>query len=83
MTVIRAAHYAETEKKLMANPIVKKLAEELPESVLKEAHVNGEPTFNFMMAANTEFHRRGGTENGHIGAVAAAILALRGITEVK
>ena len=36
----------------------------------------GVPRHEFMLAANDEYRKRGGTDSGHIGAIAIAILAL-------
>lgn len=75
MTVIRSADYDETEKRLAQDPIVIDMAGGLA-GVKREdmVHANGTPRFEFMLGANTEYRDRGGTDGGHIGAVAHALL---------
>jgi hypothetical protein len=74
---IRAAHYGETERQLMNDHIVIAMAHGLA-GVPREqiVHDNGQPRFEFMQAANREYESRGGTNGGHIGAVANAIVSL-------
>lgn len=79
MTVIKAAHYAETEKRLTQDPIVIAMAEELRDAVPRTEMVHPGPPgdtlrFEFMQAANKEYRKRGGTDGGHIGAVGRAII---------
>ena len=78
MATIRAAHYDETEARLMKDPIVIQLASELPWNELKErfTHESGEPNFDFMMRTNEEYRNRGGKDGGHIGAIATSIINL-------
>ncbi|AIT13403.1 hypothetical protein PBI_EQUEMIOH13_87 [Mycobacterium phage Equemioh13] len=86
MTVIRAAHYAENEALLQNDPIVLAMANEIASDPNRGkvingfTHDDGSARFEFMQMANGEYRRRGGTANEHIGAVAAAILALLGAT---
>jgi hypothetical protein len=78
MAVIRAAHYGETEARLMEDPIVIAMAMGLADVPRKElAHDGGEtPRFEFTQSANAEYRARGGQDGGHIGAVSAALLKL-------
>ena len=78
MATLRAAHYGETEARLMEDPIVIELASEIPWNELNERFLNDdmEPNFEFMMRANDAYASRGGTDGGHIGAVASAVVAL-------
>ena len=78
MACIKAAHYDETEQRLAQDPIVRELASEIPWSILNERFTNdeGEPTSDFMMRANEAYRYRGGTDGGHIGAIASAILLI-------
>lgn len=75
MTVIKAAHYDETEKRLAQDSIVIAMAKGLA-GVKREdlVHANGTPRFEFMLSANKEYRERGGTDGGHIGAIAHALL---------
>jgi hypothetical protein len=83
MSVIESADYEETRQRLMLDPIVMDMAEGL-RGVPKEQLVHNEdpddprptPRFEFMMAANTEYKNRGGTDGGHIGAIAEVLLRL-------
>lgn len=76
-SVIRAAHYDETVKALVADPIVIDMAGGLAGVPVSElAHDGGTPRFEFMQAANAEYKSRGGEGGGHIGAVAEALLKL-------
>lgn len=79
MTVIKAAHYVETETRLQRDPIVLALTVDLyhaPEHVMEGfVHEDGSPNFRFMQVVNAEYRKRGGTDGGHIGAIANAILA--------
>jgi len=79
MSVIRSKDYDETEQRLTVDPIVIAMALGLtgaPRASL--THDDGTPRFEFMTAANREYRTRGGTDGGHIGAVAAALLTLVG-----
>ena len=75
MTVIRAAHYGETEARLANDPIVIAMAAGLS-GVSRDqmCHDDGTPRHEFMGAANREYRSRGGKDGGHIGAVAHALL---------
>lgn len=81
MATIRAAHYDDDEKRLSEDPIVKQMAAELPNDGFlgRYLHESGEPTFNFMLTANKEYRKRGGTDGAHIGCIAHAILMIKGI----
>ncbi|AYD87113.1 hypothetical protein SEA_NICOLETERA_86 [Mycobacterium phage NicoleTera] len=88
MTVIKAAHYGETEARLQRDPIVVAMSVEMtgaPDKIKASwTHDDGkQPTFEFMQMANGEYRRRGGTDGGHIGAVAHALLANLAILEGK
>lgn len=75
-----AQHYEETRQRLMSDPTVRDMVEGL-RSVPRDqlAHPNGTPRFEFMQAANREYHKRTGQSAGaHIGGVAEAILRLLG-----
>ena len=78
MAVIQAAHYGETEARLLEDPIVIELASEIPWNELNDRFLNNdmEPNFDFMMRANQAYSDRGGKDGGHIGAIANAIVAL-------
>jgi hypothetical protein len=88
MAMIRAKEYGETEERLTKDPIVIEMAHGLAdtprEQLVHEADEDGEqPRFEFMMAANKEYRERGGTDGGHIGAVATALLKVLDSGEVK
>lgn len=75
--VIQAAHYGETEARLMEDPIVLAMAQGLADVPRKDlAHDDGGARFEFMQRANAEYRERGGKDGGHIGAVANALLKL-------
>ena len=84
MAVIKAAHYGETEARLTQDPIVIAMAKGLADVprgqlVHERAVIGGNevtPRFEFMQSANAEYRQRGGTDGGHIGAVAHALLNL-------
>ena len=74
-TVIRSAEYGAAERRLMEDPIVVAMALEIPDHY-KDRWYGG---IEFSTAANNEYRRRGGTaDTHHIGAVKAAIIALKG-----
>lgn len=74
MGAIRASHYGETEKRLASDPIIIAMAKGLAGVPREEMfHENGTARHEFMMAANREYRSRGGTDGGHIGAVANAL----------
>jgi hypothetical protein len=87
--VIESGDYERNRKSLMKEQIVIDMANDISNYAYKDGkqvkvgptgdtltHISGEPTFEFMMSANTEYHRRGGHNNESIGAVANAILRL-------
>lgn len=77
MTAIRSADYAEREAQLAQDPIVLAMAAGLAQEDREQlAHDSGTPRHEFMGAANREYYERGGTNVGHLGAVAAALLAV-------
>ncbi len=83
MTTVGAKHYREAERWLGQHPIVLAMAEgvrEMPPEKLMSK--DGTPLFEFMLAANEEFDKRGGKPEGHrmhIGAVASAVLTILGL----
>lgn len=78
-TVIRAAHYGETEDRLTNDPIVQRMARDLhgigvrPEEIAWE---DGEGTVRheWSLRINSGYRQLGGTDGGHIGAVPTAVL---------
>jgi hypothetical protein len=79
MAVLEAPHFEETRKRLMADPIVIAMAEELPAEIIKDAcHDSGSPRSDFMLASLREYEKRAGHgAESHIGGVAEAIIRLR------
>lgn len=80
-TCIRAKHYGETEKAYSEDPIVIQMANELPDGFIDEEflHEDGSPNSKLMGLANSEYANRGGKPHGHIGAIAHAILIIKGL----
>jgi hypothetical protein len=83
MAVLEGPEYGETRKRLMADPVVVAMAEELrragPRARDAMVHEDGSPNWNFMMRANDEYAKRTGHgAEAHIGGVAEAILLLLG-----
>jgi hypothetical protein len=81
---IEATHYEETRLAFMADPIVQAMAEELPDAFLYGGDMlsaDGTPRFEFMQMANGAYRRKGGALSGHIGAVAEAIVRLKGTND--
>lgn len=86
MSVIESADYEQTRQRLMQDPIVIAMADEIKANTRfnrsKLTHNDDPsdprptPTFTFMMSANHEYQKRGGTDGGHIGAIAEVILRL-------
>lgn len=82
MAMLRSKDYGETEARLAADPIVIAMAKGLanvPRSELVHdtsdvTDTDVTPRFEFMQRANAEYRERGGTDGGHIGAVAHALL---------
>lgn len=67
-TVIRSQMYDDVVRQLTYCPVLNAMAESLPPGTQMES-------WEFMMAANREYARRGGpVQNRHIGAVAEALL---------
>ncbi|EKF22979.1 hypothetical protein C731_2982 [Mycolicibacterium hassiacum DSM 44199] len=85
MTVIQDSSYNEVETRLQRDLIVVAMSIEMlqaPADVRKAwTHDDGGPTFEFMQMANREYRRRGGTDGGHIGAIANALLKNLAILE--
>ncbi|QGJ97359.1 hypothetical protein PBI_ISCA_79 [Mycobacterium phage Isca] len=85
MTAIESKEYEQTRVRLQADPIVADLSVELffaPDEIKASlVHEDGSPTFEFMQRANAEYARRGGTDGGHIGGIAEAIL--RNVAELN
>ena len=81
MATIKAKHYGVDEARLAEDPIVVAMAAEIPRDGFRGRylHDNGQPTFQFMMLANGEYRKRGGTDGAHIGCIAHAILNIKGI----
>jgi hypothetical protein len=74
---IEDEHYGETRRALMADPIIRDMAEGVRHMATWDlAHADGAPRFEFMNGALREYKRRGGTIPTHIGGPAEAILAL-------
>lgn len=85
MPTIESGDYEATRQRLMKDPLVQDMAQELMEVPLSELTHNADPndprptpTFGFMMACNSEYDRRKPDSTGalHIGAVAEVILRL-------
>jgi hypothetical protein len=82
MSTIRSKDYDETENRLAKDPIVIAMAEEIKVDIkMGRAQMvqflhdeSAQPRFEFMMACNDEYKSRGGTDGGHIGAIATAVL---------
>lgn len=78
--VIESPTYAATRQRLAADPIVKTMAAELAAGIRaghttrQLFHDDGSPRFELMQRTNAEYARRGGTGQGHIGAIAEAIV---------
>lgn len=82
--VLESPEYAATRARLTEDPIVQAMAAELYAGV-RAGHVtsaqlfhddDGSPRFELMQRTNTEYARRGGTGQGHIGAIAEAIVLI-------
>jgi hypothetical protein len=76
VSVIEADHYRREVVALENDPIIRAMAEEMPEGLNTPdiTHDDGSPNFNFMMAASHEYNARGGTQASSIGGPAKAIL---------
>jgi len=68
--VIKAEHYAETVKKLKADPIIQEMAASVPDKF-------DVTSWDFMIRSLEEYQKRGGTIETHIGGPAEAIEALK------
>jgi hypothetical protein len=80
--VIESNDYENTRQRLMKDPIVIAMADDVSNyDISKLTHEGGNPNFEFMMKANEEYRRRGGTDGGHLGAIAEAVLRLATCTE--
>jgi hypothetical protein len=76
---IEAAHYRETIARLEADPIIKKMAKELlatGETVDSVSNGIENPSWEFMMACQREYKKRGGAISHHLGGPARAVLNL-------
>jgi hypothetical protein len=87
-TVIRSKDYDIIEERLAQDPIVIAMAHglaDVPRKELVSVDSDGDevPRFEFMMSANKEYRERGGSDGGHIGAVAHALLRVLDSGEVK
>jgi hypothetical protein len=83
MSVIESEDYEQIRQRLMKDPIIIDMAGGLKGVPMSELIHNADaddprptPRFEFMMAANKEYRSRGGTDGGHVGAVAEALLRL-------
>jgi hypothetical protein len=89
MSIIESADYEETRQRLIKDPVVIEMASELrlaisTNQVDKATLVHNEdpddprptPRFEFMQASNAEYRTRGGTDGGHLGGIAEALLRL-------
>lgn len=86
MTVIESGDYEETRQRLVQDPLIIAMAEQIKadKNFDQSKLVHNEdpddprptPTFQFMMSTNMEYQKRGGADGGHIGGVAEAILRL-------
>lgn len=66
-------------KRLKSDPIVQQLTHDVRQSgdpISAFAHDNGTPRNEFMHASNQRYRELGGTDGGHLGAIANAVLAL-------
>lgn len=78
--VLESDDYRKTREALMADPIIRVMAQELPADWRLRFTYGGtadRPNYNFMAAALETYKERGGTINTHIGGPAEAIIALR------
>lgn len=81
--VIESPEYEATRQRLVDDPIVQALADELTAGIAEGhtsksalVHDDGAPRFEMMQRCNAEYARRGGVAGGHIGAVAEAIIRI-------
>jgi hypothetical protein len=74
---IEASHYSEDRDAMRADPIVQRMAEEVPDADRSRfLDSEGHPNWQFMSRANATYSMRGGKVGGHIGCVAEAIVEL-------
>ena len=71
MPILEASHYGEEEKRLKDDPIIQKMAAEVPDDLDLE-------TWDFIHNALQEYHKRGGKLAKSIGGPSRAIKALKG-----
>lgn len=83
MTAIESEDYEVIRQRLVKDPIVIAMAKGLANVDKHELVHNDDPNdprptprFEFMMASNKEYRKRGGKDGGHIGAIAEALLRL-------
>ncbi len=79
MIALESREYGEARAVLVAETIVQDMHMGLlmgGTTVEELTHGDGTPQMTFMMAANNEYTKRGGTNLAHIGAVAEALLIL-------
>lgn len=79
MGTIQSPRYREIEARLTRDPIIQRMAAEMWADGVRPGdtdfvYEDGGPRFAFMQAANRTYARRGGTDGGHIGAAATAVL---------
>lgn len=70
--VIESERYRDEVKELMADPIIQKMAQELPPNMSEKDLTSGE----FMMRASHAYRDFGGTKGFSIGGPAEAIIRL-------
>jgi hypothetical protein len=68
MGIIEAGHYEEKRNELMADPIIQKMADEIPDGAEVDYSAWG-----FISKALDEYKQRGGQIQTHIGGPAEAI----------
>jgi hypothetical protein len=86
VSMIESPDYEVIRQRLMKDPIVIAMAKGLEGEDLSEMvhnpnlddpfNPNPTPRFEFMLAANKEYRKRGGKDGGHIGAIAEVLLRL-------
>lgn len=77
--VIEDDDYEKARQRLMKDPIIIKMADDIKRNDLPKSHFtheDGGPTLEFMMRANQQYSRSGGKDGAHIGAIAEALLRL-------
>ena len=75
MSILEADHYREEEKSLKDDPIIQKMAAEIPDDLDLES-------WDFTLNALDEYQRRGGKLAKSIGGPSRAIKVLKGKSNV-